>query len=87
MGINLVDFGFITKYVEGVPKKHIPKQEVQTFKGNIIFSSLSQMKFLSTSRRDDLRSLIYLLIYCFKDEKIPLMSIYKEFPGNPEKLL
>ena len=35
------------------------------------FASLNQMKFYSTSRRDDLISLFYLMIYMLKGGKMP----------------
>lgn len=71
--INLVDFGFATKYVERARSRkkdgnadetvHISKTEVDVFRGNMIFSSTNQLQFYSTSRRDDLIALCYLLIY------------------------
>ena len=48
------------------PSKHINKQEVDTFRGNMIFSSSNQLRFFNTSRRDDLVSLCYLMIYLIK---------------------
>ena len=33
------------------------------FQGNILFASLNQMEFRQTSRRDDLISLFFLLVY------------------------
>lgn len=65
--INLVDYGFTTKYLMREPGctqlKHIEKKEVETFRGNMIFSSSNQLRFFNTSRRDDLVSLCYLMIY------------------------
>ena len=42
---------------------HIQPGTVTAFKGNIAFSSVYAMGFLTPSRRDDLISLAYLLIY------------------------
>lgn len=68
--INLVDFGFTTKYLSRQSSsevaEHINKQEVDTFRGNMIFSSSNQLRFFNTSRRDDLVSLCYLMIYLIK---------------------
>ena len=61
--MRLVDFGFATRYMDECTGKHIIKQEVQTFRGNMMFSSAYQMDFKTTSRRDDIISLLYLLVY------------------------
>jgi hypothetical protein len=44
---------------------------LETFKGNISFSSLGQMNFESTSRKDDLISLTYLMIVLLNGFKFP----------------
>ena len=51
--IKLVDFGYVTQYLDE-QGMHNKKKKIKEFKGNIIFSSIHQMKFKSTSRRDDL---------------------------------
>ena len=61
--ITLIDFGFATEYHDGATQKHMKKQYVDAFRGNLLFSSLNQLKFYSTSRRDDLISLFYFLAY------------------------
>ena len=61
--ISIVDFGFVTKYMDDTNKKHLPVQNVKVFRGNIMFASPNQLNFRATSRRDDLISLVYLIIY------------------------
>lgn len=39
--INLVDFGFASEYIDKETSGHIPKSEVEVFRGNMIFSSLN----------------------------------------------
>ena len=68
--INLVDFGFAAKYVDK-NKVHMPKEELDSFKGNLIFASLNQLNFFSTSRRDDMVALCYLLVYVTNNGKLP----------------
>ena len=48
--LNMVDFGFVTKFVRVVDGdsgskqvKHLPKSEVDVFRGNMIFSSINQL--------------------------------------------
>ena len=90
--INLVDFGFATKYMERNPESglngaddehvHIQKTEVDVFRGNMIFSSTNQLQFYSTSRRDDLISLCYLLIYLVRRGELPKIDIYSKVERN-----
>lgn len=61
--ISIVDFGFVTRYMDDTNKKHLPVQNVKVFRGNIMFASPNQLNFRATSRRDDLISLVYLIIY------------------------
>lgn len=61
--LHLVDFGFATRFVDKSTGKHILEDEVETFRGNMIFGSLNQLNFMTTSRRDDLISLCYMIIY------------------------
>lgn len=58
----LSNFGCATKFrnSDGKLKK---KKRIPVFNGNTIFASHSQMSFFSTSRRDDLISMSYLLLY------------------------
>jgi hypothetical protein len=58
----LVDFGLASKFLDK-NGKHIPKGSLSMFKGNMLFASYNQMNFGTTSRKDDLISLYYILIY------------------------
>ena len=69
--VNLIDFGYTTSYIDPKSKGHIRKNSVDTFQGNIILSSVHQLKFMATSRRDDMVALFYLLIYLLRDGKMP----------------
>jgi serine/threonine protein kinase len=61
--LHLVDFGFATRYFDKSTGLHMEEDEVDTFRGNMIFGSLNQLNFMTTSRRDDLISLCYMIIY------------------------
>ena len=69
--INIIDFGYATPYLNSETNEHFEKKRLDTFRGNMEFSSLNQMKFYSTSRRDDLISLFYLMVYLLKRGIIP----------------
>ena len=71
--IRLVDFGFAARYMtkEG---HHIPQDEVDVFRSNMIFATVNQFDFKVTSRRDDLQSLCYLLIYLFQGGDVAFVA-------------
>lgn len=64
--IRLTDFGFAEKYIdrEGL---HKPQDDSTVFRGNMIFATQNQFEFRTTSRKDDLLSLTYLLVYLLKN--------------------
>ena len=53
----MIDMGFAMQYLEAGTNKHIYKTYVDVYHGNLYFSSIHQLKFNTTSRRDDLISL------------------------------
>lgn len=73
--VTMIDFGFASKYVDDKTNEHICKERVEISRGNMEFASINQMKFYSTSRRDVLISLFYLMVYMFKGGEIPSVAI------------
>ena len=66
--VFLIDFGFAAKYVKDKTGDHIEVNDgTDMFQGNLLFSTVSQMKFLKTSRRDDIISLFYMIVYLLND--------------------
>jgi len=73
--LQLIDFGLATPYLvidENREQKHI-KEEHKDFQGNLAFSSKNAFKEITLSRRDDLISVIYMLIYLATGD-IPFVS-------------
>lgn len=68
--LHLIDFGFATRYIDKETGLHIKQDEVETFRGNMIFGSLNQLNFLKTSRRDDMIALLYMLVYMVNNGKL-----------------
>jgi serine/threonine protein kinase len=66
--ITLIDFGLSTPF-EGMDKTHLPMSSCH-FKGNIAFSSANALRSRTTSRRDDLISLVYLMLYMHRGSLI-----------------
>ena len=68
--VNLVDFGFSSEYID-FQNQHCNPDKLKTFRGNLIFSSLNKLQFQMPSRRDDMLSLGYLLVYLLNDMSLP----------------
>ena len=39
--VNIIDFGYATSYLRSDGKRHIKKQDLDAFRGNIMFSSMN----------------------------------------------
>lgn len=70
--IRLVDFGFASRFLDK-HGKHIKEEEVDVFRGNMVFASVNMFDFKTPSRRDDLMSLCYLLIYLLNSGNVPFV--------------
>lgn len=77
----LIDYGLCKPFK--INETHIDEGSLaEKFEGNILFASPFQLQFMATSRRDDIYSLAYLLIYMLNGGKLPL---YEKFLGNKAK--
>jgi serine/threonine protein kinase len=80
--IYIVDFGLSKKYIDLTNYEFNPFKNTRTFTGTYRFCSLRSHKRLEQSRRDDLESLGYMLVYFFKGE-LPWQGI-KDDPKKKE---
>ena len=69
----MVDFGFATQYLDK-NGEHLPQVGVEVFRSNMIFATINQFEFVVTSRKDDLVSLIYLLVFLFNRGRVPFVA-------------
>ncbi len=79
--LYLIDFGLVSYYKNPINKNHISFNENQKIKGTLKFTSINSHMGFSLSRRDDLESLCYVLIYLWMG-KLPW---YKFNLGNYDK--
>ena len=61
--IYLIDFGLSHKYRSSRTGKHIKPKKLKLFIGSMLFSSINAFKGYIQTRRNDLESLGYMLIY------------------------
>ena len=64
--IYMIDFGFCKTYIDN--DKHIKIRKLNSLIGSLTYASINAHNFIELSRRDDLESLGYMLIYFFKGE-------------------
>ena len=73
--VLIIDFGMTTEYLDE-NGNHILKDEMEYFRGNLLFASLSTLNFNRPSRKDDLISFCYLLLFLINGCELPLFKSY-----------
>ena len=73
--IYLIDFGMAKKYRSGKTKKHIKFQITKKFTGTLRYSSVNATRGAELSRRDDLESAGYVLIYLSQRRYLPWIGL------------
>jgi casein kinase I family protein HRR25 len=61
--IYIIDFGFCKTYIKD--EKHISQKQTKNLIGSYTYASINAHNFIELSRRDDLESLGYLLLYFY----------------------
>ena len=72
--IYLIDFGLATRWRDPMTNVHITKISTNVFQGNFKFATKNQCCGLKTSRRDDIYSAFYILIYLLNRNQLPWLS-------------
>lgn len=62
----MIDFGLSKSYIDEITKKHILFVDNRELTGSMRFSSVNSLMGYEQSRRDDLESLAYNLVYFLK---------------------
>ncbi|CAF0730610.1 unnamed protein product [Didymodactylos carnosus] len=77
--IHIIDFGLAKEYINSVTGLHIPYKENKPLVGTTRFMSVNVHLGREYSRRDDLESLGYMIIY-FLHGKLPWQNIKESMP-------
>lgn len=68
--LYLIDFG-LAQCFNDEDGTHIKKEYLSKFSGNFLFASLNSCRGYNKSRRDDMESVFYLLVYLLNHSYLP----------------
>jgi serine/threonine protein kinase len=78
--IYIIDFGFCRTFINNDTKVHIPMSKLSNLIGSQTYASINAHNYIELSRRDDLESLFYMLIYFVRNQKLEWQNI--DIPCN-----
>ena len=76
--VYLIDFGLSCKYLNE-DGSHNTKEFINKFSGNFMFASLNSCRGNTKSRRDDIQSILYIMIYLLNKNSLPWDKFHKKF--------
>ena len=79
--IYLIDFGLAARYMND-ENQHVAKINKGKFAGNFLFASMGQCRGFQTSRRDDIESTFFILIYLLNSNKLPWSDFSKRYKNQ-----
>lgn len=82
--IYLIDFGVSTKYIDE-NGEHIEKGTDEFFSGNFQFASLNACCRTVKSRRDDIQSVMNIMIYLLNNCQLPWSNFVRDFKDENYK--
>jgi hypothetical protein len=64
--------------MDPVTEAHVEKEFIKKFSGNFLFASLNSCRGNNKSRRDDVESAIYIMIYLLNYNYLPWCDIERK---------
>jgi serine/threonine protein kinase len=80
--LALIDYGMSKRFIDPETKKHIPFRTGKKLVGTMRYAAVNVHLGHQSSRRDDLESLAYVLIYLAKGHKLPWVVSAREERGK-----
>ena len=84
--LYLIDFGFCKRYTTNEGNNHIPEKQLTSIVGSPNFISLNIHRGIEPSRRDDIESCVYILLYMMFGELEWFNLSLDEVYSNKSKL-
>lgn len=72
--VYLIDFGLASLWRDVDSNCHVSKKQLFVFQGNFKFATKNQCGGLRTSRRDDIQSTFFILLFLLNVVKLPWMD-------------
>lgn len=80
--IHLIDFGLSVSYLQEDGRTHVEKYNEEKFSGNILFASLNSCRGNNKSRRDDMESIIYVMLYLLNHNYLPWNDLHEQYTNQ-----
>lgn len=82
--IHIFDFGLAKRYINDTTREHIGYKDGKEFAGTVRYASVNAHLGIEQSRRDDLESLGFVLVYLGKGS-LPWQGLVSESDGGSAK--
>eukprot|EP00826_Nyctotherus_ovalis_P003304 TRINITY_DN10671_c0_g1_i3.p2 TRINITY_DN10671_c0_g1~~TRINITY_DN10671_c0_g1_i3.p2 ORF type:complete len:197 (-),score=52.51 TRINITY_DN10671_c0_g1_i3:85-675(-) len=82
--IHIFDFGLAKRYINDTTREHIGYKDGKEFVGTVRYASVNAHLGIEQSRRDDLESLGFVLVYLAKGS-LPWQGLVSESDGGSAK--
>lgn len=73
--IRLIDFGAAEQYIDTSTTQHVQMENNGYFTGTVLFASLNAQRGFTCSRRDDLESVGYIMMYLYCKDILPQRNV------------
>ena len=73
--LYIIDFGFCRTFINNDTNTHIPMTKLCNLIGSQTYASINAHNYMELSRRDDLESLFYMLIYFVRKQNLEWQNI------------